>query len=286
MNAAQRLFPACPLGCSTTLESTGLGHANGTFDRCPECGQMLNQVSEDYYVHTPNMWDHSDGTMPDARSIRRSDAMAARRLKGLTELLGKPPQETRLLDVGCSSGAFLKPAVALGYQAEGCEPAAKAAESAIAAGFKVYVGMLEDAHYPGASFDGVALFEVIEHLTKPIPLLKEIHRILKPGGILVMSTGNSLSWTASVLKQKWEFFRIEKLGGHVSFFNPRSMQVLAERSGFTLERLQTRRVRLAEKDYSSKPVYVAGKLAAELLSAPAKLLGKGHDMLVYFRKQG
>ena len=44
-------------------------------------------------------------------------------------------------------------------------------------------GLLEELCFPDCSFDAVTLFDVIEHVGEPLPLMRECHRILKPGGV-------------------------------------------------------------------------------------------------------
>jgi hypothetical protein len=82
----------------------------------------------------------------------------------------------------------------------------------------------------------------------------------------------------------WDYFQIATDAGHVSFYNPESLRLLAARCGYTVERVDTARVKFHEKDALSRPAYLLGKIAAELLNVPARLAGAGHDMLAYLRK--
>ncbi len=189
-----------------------------------------------------------------------------------------------MLDVGCSSGAFLNAAVKLGFLAEGIEPAPKAAAAAQAAGLNVRQGLLQDGEYADGQFDAVTLFEVIEHLQQSLELLQEVHRILRPGGILLIGTGNANSWSMAVMGERWEYLSIAKHGGHVSFFSPESIAFLAQRSGFSVMAVRTRRVSFYEKGDCAMPLYRIAKLIGDLLNAFAVLLDKGHDMAVYLKK--
>ena len=87
------------------------------------------------------------------------------------------------------------------------------------------------------------------------------------------------------MKGRWDYFQIERDAGHVSFFNPRSIELLATRTGFSVAQLHSSRVRLLAKGQALLPAYLLAKLAAEALNVPAAMLGKGHDMLVYLRRQ-
>ena len=144
--------------------------------------------------------------------------------------------------------------------------------------------MTLDAGIAPASFDAVTLFEVIEHLREPLELLRECHRVLKPGGLLVLSTGNTASWTVALMRERWDYFHIARDAGHISFYHPGSVALLASRSGFRIERIETARVRFFERGDVARWRYVAGKICAELLSLPARLAGRGHDMLAFLRR--
>ena len=160
---------------------------------------------------------------------KRSSVLHKRRLNNIQRYLGKPPQEIHLLDVGASSGAFLSSAQALGFKAEGVEPSEGAAETARSLGLNVHTGTLETVALASSQYDVITLFEVIEHLADPTALLKTCHRLLKPSGIMVIGTGNARSWTANVMKHRWEYYHMQKHGGHISFFNTGSMAYLARK---------------------------------------------------------
>ena len=278
------LITTCPVGCTAPFETTTTVMPEGPLLRCPACGQLVSQCSEALYAQSMQEFNDPRGTLPDARSAERSQRRSKKYLDNISALLGKTPAQTRLLDVGCSSGAFLGAAVKLGYAAEGVEPAPQAAATARAAGLKVHTGLLHEAAFASASFDAVTLLEVIEHLKEPLPLLQECQRILKPGGILLVGTANADSWQARAFGAHWDYLSIAKHGGHISFFNPASLAKLAAQAGFAQALLKTRSVRFSDRGNSSEPVYTVLKIAAELLNPLAALLHKGSDMAMYLRR--
>ena len=223
------------------------------------------------------------GTLPPPNSVARGFRRHSKFLRGFESLLNAKPQAIRLLDVGCSSGSFLGSAVKLGFQAEGVEPAPKACATAQASGLKVFNGLLDEAKFAAASFDAISLLEVIEHLKEPLPVLQESARLLRPGGVMLVGTGNAASWTARAFGSHWDYLRIEKHGGHVSFFNPGSLAKLAEQAGLEVALVKTRSLRFSDRENSREPVYSLLKLTAELLNPLAMLLDKGSDMTVYLR---
>ena len=281
---AQSYVTACPVGCNAGLTPTALVLPEGALQRCATCGHLLSRIGEAAYWESMRQFDQHEFNQPAPRELGRRFKVARRRLDTISRLLDKAPASLRILDVGCSRGNFLAAGAKLGFHMEGVEPAASIAAAARAQGLHVHTGLLADIRLPPASFDAITLFEVIEHLKEPLPLLRECHRVLKPGGLLVLSTGNTASWTVAVMRERWDYFQIAKDGGHISFFNPRSLALLAVRAGFAAERIETSRVKFHEKGEVAHWRYVAAKLAAELLNLPARLAGRGHDMLAFLRR--
>jgi len=283
-NPESRFLNSCPIGCKAPLETTAYILPEGALLRCNACGQLISQCTSARYWQSMQEFDDSQGTLPKAGSEAGRVRRSRKFLDRIANLLGLPPEKIRLLDVGCSSGAFLNSAVEIGFCAEGVEPAPKAAATAQYSGLKVRQGLLHEAGYADEQFDAITLFEVIEHLQQPQELLRECRRILRPGGILLIGTGNAGSWSMSAMGASWEYLDIGKHGGHISFFNPGSIALLSQRTGFSVAEIQTRGVRFCEKSNCAAPVYRIAKLAGELVNLPAALLNKGHDMAAYLKR--
>jgi SAM-dependent methyltransferase len=280
-----RYVERCPVGCAAALTTTEIVLPEGPLLRCGACGQLISQISEAAYLQSMQAFDDAGFNLPDERAAQRRARHFARRLERIRALLvARLDRRPRIVDVGCSRGDFVAAATASAFEAEGVEPAPQIAAAARAAGRKVHTGLLEAQHFENGQFDAVSLFEVVEHLRSPLELLQECRRILRPGGVMLISTGNAASWTARVMKARWDYFQMQKDAGHISFFNPLSMGLLAGRAGFELADVTTGRVRFAEKGDVPGPAYMIAKLAAEALALPARLCGRGHDMLAYLRK--
>lgn len=282
--AGVRLIERCPVGCRSDLVETTIILPEGPLRRCPSCGQLVSQITAQAYAESMHEFNTPRGTLPTQRTQQRHDERAAKLFRTVSSLLRAEPRGARLLDVGCSSGALLGSARRHGFDVEGVEPAVQAAEYARSTGLTVFQGYLQDACYPAASFDVVTLMEVIEHLADPSALLKEVWRILKPNGVFVVGTGNGASWTIQLVGASWGYLHVAQHGGHISFFNPDSLGNLAKQCGFIVERIETRRVSLADKQQAGRVKYGVLKVLAEMLALPARMFGKGHDMLVFLRK--
>jgi SAM-dependent methyltransferase len=279
--ASKPYVESCPVGCGSGLVDSGIFLPQGPLKRCSECGQLVSQCSEDLYWKSMDEFDDPKGTWPSGKAADRLLRHTKQIVRSVQGFLGKKRGEIRLLDVGCSNGAFISAAQSLGIRAAGVEPSAAPAQAAIESGLQVYQGFLQDIHLPEASFDVVTLFEVIEHLKDPLSLFKECHRVLHKGGLLVIRTGNTDSWTAHHRKDRWEYFSTSEHGGHISFFNPVSIGKLAQRSGFSVERLKTHRVSFYQKGEIPFLLYRPMKFFAELLNTPSTWFNKGHELQAF-----
>lgn len=285
MNQANIYVERCPVGCGGDFSITQFVLTEGALRRCDHCSQLLSQCSEQQYWDSMEEFDCSEGTMPSEDSSQRSFQMHQRQLKRIQKHIDKPVAGTDILDIGCSSGAFLRSAATLGYRVHGVDPAPKAAAAAKAAGYDVRQGIVQDVNYAPETFDLVTLFEVIEHLKDPASVLCESWRILKSNGIMAIRTGNTASWTVQKQRALWEYFQLANHGGHISFFNPSSMHKLADRCGFNVMSIKTRAVKFYEKEQVAPWRYKLYKVCSELLNLPANWVGRGHEMFVILRKR-
>ena len=94
------------------------------------------------------------------------------------------------LDLGCGNGDFLEVARACGRRVEGLELDPDAAGVARRRGCVVHVGGLPATGLPTATYDAISLNHVIEHVHDPVSALREVRRILKPGGWVWIATPN------------------------------------------------------------------------------------------------
>lgn len=280
---ALRYVTSCPVGCVAEPVDTSIVLAEGRLLSCPECGVLMSQCDPARYEATMAEFDAAAGTLPDAASAARRSRRERGFLATIAQLAGRPPGQCRLLDVGCSSGSLLRTAREMGFVAAGVEPAPQAAAAARALGFDVRTGTLAEARFADASFEAITLTEVIEHLADAHSVVAECRRLLAPGGVLMIGTGNTASWTMAFNGSSWEYLDLSRQGGHVCFYSPRTIHVLAARCGLAVAAIYTRRVRLLEGARSPLGRRVA-KLAAGALGPLAKLLGRGHDMQAYLRR--
>lgn len=142
-----------------------------------------------------------------------------------------------LLDVGCATGLFLDGMRRFGWRAQGVEPSRTAAEYARRRfGLDVFGGRLEEARFADASFDAVTLWDVLEHVHDPRATLAEVARILRPGGLLVLSMPNPGSLEARLLGRFWLGWDLPR---HLNLFRPDPLKRHLRDYGFVTERIRS-----------------------------------------------
>jgi 2-polyprenyl-3-methyl-5-hydroxy-6-metoxy-1,4-benzoquinol methylase len=152
--------------------------------------------------------------------------------RGVKLLEGFCPERGRLVDVGSACGFFVRAAQDAGWDAEGVEPSRWSAEYGRSElGVDIFAGVLREAEFPDESFDAVTMWDVLEHLPDPAAELREVQRILKPGGVLLVNYPNAGSRLARLAGKNWWFY----LSVHLYYFTPRTLTQLVEKNGFVVE---------------------------------------------------
>jgi SAM-dependent methyltransferase len=144
----------------------------------------------------------------------------------------------RFLDLGCATGFFLNGVKqGSGWEVFGLETGSGAAKYAREKlGLNVKSVLLEKAGYAKGFFDAIRVNNVLEHVLDPAKTLRDVSHILKPGGRLFLTLPNGRVDRAHYSGFHKAFGeRGASKDGHLYFFSPKSLDLLAERSGFTIE---------------------------------------------------
>ena len=134
-----------------------------------------------------------------------------------------------LLDVGAGSGHLLVAAVRAGWIPHAVEAAPRQREHLAARGFSLHGPLLGPSRLADRSFDVVVLQEVIEHMRDPATELREVARILRPGGLLYVTCPNFASLSLRLLGPRW---RVVEYPEHLNYFTPSALRSLTARQGF------------------------------------------------------
>jgi SAM-dependent methyltransferase len=140
-----------------------------------------------------------------------------------------PRDGLRWLDYGCGSGGLVRYLnSSAGVEASGFD------EGAIVAAAKqrgIPILSAEELREQEGSFDVVTAVEVIEHTLDPLETLRQIRRMLRPGGLFFLTTGNAEPFVEDLTR--WSYVKPEL---HISYFEPRTLEIAMAKTGFRPER--------------------------------------------------
>lgn len=217
----------------------------------------------------------------DPTYVSQIDARQRTFAQSLDEIERAVGGRGRLLDIGTAAGAFLAAARARGWDTEGCEPNKWVARWGSAHfGVTIREGSVFDQGYAEGTFDVVTLWDVIEHTLNPREMLEHCHRLLKPGGILVVNYPDIGSSIARALGRRWLFLT----SVHLYYFDRTTIERMLVTTGFRVERIRPYWQRL-ELDY----VLFRGSALSQRLSNAARgmvrLAGAGKLQVPYWLGQ-
>jgi SAM-dependent methyltransferase len=139
----------------------------------------------------------------------------------------------RVLDAGCATGALLEKLRDRGWACAGVEVSPAAEYARRERGLDVRQASLEEARFPAASFDLVLASHLIEHLNDPAAFVREVHRVLAPGGYFLVTTPNIAGFQARLFRGRWR----SAIFDHLYLFSVKTLSALLRQSDFAVERV-------------------------------------------------
>ncbi len=153
------------------------------------------------------------------------EAQARERLTRLERYV----ERGEVLDVGCATGIFLAIARERGWTVSGIEIAPEAAREAERLTGCPIASSPEPFLREGRTFDAITLWEYLEHVPDPRAELRQMNRLLRPGGVLALSTPNAGHRTVRRAPERWKEFKPPE---HLSFFTVSTLSRLLTTCGF------------------------------------------------------
>ncbi len=262
--------------------------------QCPSCGLIYvgNPPAEPELkkLYSFAFGYHTQFRVNNSHTEQNELNLAKKRLN----FLRKYKTEGRLLDIGCSAGFFLKVARDNGWETYGLDISDDTARIARERyGLEVLTGTIEEISYAPNHFDVVMMGDVIEHTANPVNTMLAVNKILKPDGLVILSTPNidglfpKLSYKVSKIINYWPH---PEPPGHLFQFSKETLTRLLTQTGFIP-------LEIADRRYSAP--YTFGKLGSLIRSPksllytavflPVLLLGPvvhaGDEMLVVAKKE-
>ncbi len=232
-------FEQVPCGiCGAPFENAAYLFEKWGFDyrRCGGCGIMLvNPQPTQDSLDQRYVRDYFDNEyLPALGQAKGFDAEHNRRhwAVKLDNLERYAPARGRLLDVGCGMGFFLVAARERGWQVQGIELSEYAAQyGRDRLSVPIVTTLAEQSALPAASFDAITLWDSIEHIRQPLAVLREMSQLLKPGGVLALTTPNISSLAYKLLGVHWWILGPRE---HIYYFDRLSLRRILEPLGFSV----------------------------------------------------
>jgi SAM-dependent methyltransferase len=176
------------------------------------------------------------------------------------------PLPGRLLDIGCGYGFFLEEMARLGWQVEGIEISATGIRYAREKlGLNVSDRPLPRPDWQDNCYDVITLFYVIEHLQNPRDVLREAHRLLRTGGLLLLRWPHTAP-IARILRPWAKRMKLYQAPSHLFDFSPVTIYKI-------LDQLDFREIRTTVCGWT-KPTRKSAHLAAWFFGSLGEKLAK------------
>lgn len=139
----------------------------------------------------------------------------------------------RMLDVGCGDGRLLALAAHRGHDVLGIESSPKMVARALRRlpATAVVRGRLAEIDLPPCSFDLAVTVSYLEHDPQPAQTLRQIHGLLRPGGLCVHKVPNYDSRLRMLLGKRWSGYRWPE---HMQYFTPQTLGRVLTDSAFDI----------------------------------------------------
>lgn len=179
--------------------------------------------SEDYISHTDNKRSLFEKLYHFIKSIA---------LKNKLNLINSlQPNKGKILDIGAGTGEFLSVAKNDGWQIIGVEPSDRAKSIAIKKGISF---VEQTSELENHSFDVISMWHVLEHVPDLDQQIKELKRLLKPTGTLIIAVPNFKSFDAKHYGKFWAAFDVPI---HFWHFSKTAIKLLFEKEEMKLEKI-------------------------------------------------
>jgi 2-polyprenyl-3-methyl-5-hydroxy-6-metoxy-1,4-benzoquinol methylase len=167
-----------------SLSRSQAAQARRAFEDAVPDDRYLDPANIDALLHRYS----KKNTRGDSRLPREKAAARAIEILKATAKFRSPG--TRFLDLACGDGLVGASLANMGYRVSALDlKADRFSPEARSAGVEFFPGNAQQSNLPSRSFDVVFSFDAFEHFLDPPAVLREIHRILKPGGVVYASFG-------------------------------------------------------------------------------------------------
>jgi 2-polyprenyl-3-methyl-5-hydroxy-6-metoxy-1,4-benzoquinol methylase len=224
-----KIHESCIVCQGTKLKCIS-GYEKDHLVRCASCGMVFS-------VQIPSN-NEIDGLYANYSycSESKTSPITINRYEELLTTFESFRKTNKILDFGCGRGDFLLSAKKNNWEIYGYETS----EQAIFLLSKLGINVLQDTDIVSDdcanSFDVIVSMEVLEHTIQPVHIIKNIFKLLRPGGILYITVPNFNSIGRLRMKGNYPIICYPE---HISFFTKKSIRVALKRTGFSYTSTRT-----------------------------------------------
>ena len=224
MSQNEFLESRCPLCTGMEFLAAQLGLL-----KCTQCGLVVSpaiwqpQANEELEEE----WFGANYQAQTSFWVRWFESWNNRRT--LRRLVKAKPSGPRLLEIGVGSGSFLESARKRGFEVMGCDLSSTICERVRRThGITMHCGTVAEMEVEDR-FDVVVMNHVLEHVNEPVAFLRDVLRLLAPGGVVHIAVPNVACWEAHL--PGWTSYEPY----HLAYFTPETLGRTVSSGGFSIE---------------------------------------------------
>jgi 2-polyprenyl-3-methyl-5-hydroxy-6-metoxy-1,4-benzoquinol methylase len=250
-----------------SLECKGYGYV-----KCADCGLVqINPQPEKNAVHERYGENYLQYELANEENFFKLGKLALDDAE-ITKIEAER-QNNRVLEIGCATGALLEYLAARGWDVSGVEISAPQAEyAARVRGLSVSPLPLEENRFPAGRFSLVIASHLIEHLNDPSQFVREVSRIIMPGGVFLVTTPNRDGLQARIFGSSWRSVIFD----HLYLFSRKTLSSLLIQAEFEIEKTVT---------WGGIAQGFAPPAIKKIVDKAAKFFGFGDVMLMKCRRR-
>ncbi|MFV0389621.1 MAG: class I SAM-dependent methyltransferase [Pyrinomonadaceae bacterium] len=222
--------PACQ-----NQKSNSFGTKNGyALEKCSVCKTLFAELSienqntsaevQDLYDH---YYDFANYKLPKAAEIS---------LQKIVDSFSDFRQTGNFIDIGFGEGGMLSVAEKNGWKCFGTELSPQSLEYGNAKGWTVSTDAFSDERFPKEKFDVVTMVELIEHVANPDFFFETAFKLLRPNGLLFLTTPNAQSINLRFLGTEWSVISPPE---HITLWSANGLKQALERNKFATLTIRT-----------------------------------------------
>lgn len=224
-------FAACPV-CGSNGTRPVVEFPELSYGRCTGCNLIYKVEQQGELGATGYEEDYF--RFNRARYLERWEHRVRKCQRQLLACLEYAPQAHDVLDIGCSAGYVLEAARRLGLEPAGLDLSNFAVTLCRERGYRAEQGSLTDMPFADSSFDIITLKHTLEHVPDPMKALREVRRVLRPGGVAFVMVPDAAYYKIILLPRRGRSFRPDRRGWqHHVYFYDKNLADACNRAGLT-----------------------------------------------------